>query len=317
MGIVFRADEEPVVSRIDRLRSVVGDTITPIDVRPAVDPARINDRLALHQAGAVRVVAAILTAAVAVRTPRLIRRSDPELCKFDIVTEGQLIVEQEDRQALLGPGDFAFVDFSRPARWITTGDCHGVAVTFPRSLLPLPDDDLGRLAAVRIPGNQGAGALVSTLARQMPRHLDDCTAADAVRLGTAMLDLFAAALAGGLDRPTPAPRSRARALLLNIHAYIERNLGDPALSPATIAAAHHVSLRYLYKLFETEQTTVADWIRRRRLEHCRRDLLNPSLRNLPISAIATRWGLTNPAHFNRLFRTTYNAPPGEYRQAHG
>ena len=96
------------------------------------------------------------------------------------------------------------------------------------------------------------------------------------------------------------------------------------LGPGTVRTGHrlvafeqHVSLRYLYKLFETEQTAVADWIRRRRLEHCRLDLLNPSLRGLPVSAIATRRGLTSPAHFNRLFRATYNVPPGEYRQAHG
>jgi AraC-like DNA-binding protein len=101
-----------------------------------------------------------------------------------------------------------------------------------------------------------------------------------------------------------------------MHAFIEHRLGDPELSPGTVAAAHHISLRYLHKLFEGEQTTVADWIRRRRLERSRRDLLDPALRDRPVSATAVRWGLTDPAHFSRLFRAAYGMPPGEYRAAH-
>jgi AraC-like DNA-binding protein len=84
-----------------------------------------------------------------------------------------------------------------------------------------------------------------------------------------------------------------------------------------IAAAHHVSVRYLHKLFETEQSGVAAWIRQRRLERCRRDLLDPALRTQPVSAIAARWGLTEPAHFSRLFRAAYGMPLVEYRLTMG
>jgi AraC-like DNA-binding protein len=76
-----------------------------------------------------------------------------------------------------------------------------------------------------------------------------------------------------------------------------------------------VSIRYLHKLFETQEATVAEWIRRRRLERCRRDLLDPALRALPVNAIAARWGLLNAAHFSRAFRAAaYGATPGEYRR---
>ncbi len=87
----------------------------------------------------------------------------------------------------------------------------------------------------------------------------------------------------------------------------------------TVTPPRHdrISARYLYKLFETQQTTVADWIRRRRLERCRRDLLDPALTARPVSAIAARWGLPNPVHFSRLFRAAYHAPPGEYRACRG
>jgi AraC-like DNA-binding protein len=105
--------------------------------------------------------------------------------------------------------------------------------------------------------------------------------------------------------------------LRRVHGFIEARLGDPGLSPGTIAAAHSISPRYLYKLFETQGTGVAAWIRRRRLERCRRDLLDPALADRPVSAIAARWGLTNAAHFSRAFRAAYGAAPSEYRLTGG
>jgi AraC-like DNA-binding protein len=176
----------------------------------------------------------------------------------------------------------------------------------------------GRQAAlrtgVRIAGDEATGALASSFARQLVGQLDG-GGAHRARLGTAVLDLLAVALATRLDGPEELPPdSRQRALLLQIRAFIEQNLGDPDLTPRTVAAAHYVSIRYLHKLFETQESTVAEWIRRRRLERCRRDLLDPALHALPVNAIAARWGLLNAAHFSRAFRAAYGTTPGEYRR---
>jgi AraC-like DNA-binding protein len=123
------------------------------------------------------------------------------------------------------------------------------------------------------------------------------------------------ALAGRLDRPEEVPAAISqRALLLRVHAFIEGGLADHRLTPAAVARAHHVSLRSLYKLFEPERTSVAGLIRERRLERCRRDLLDPALAARPVSAIAACWGLTNPAHFSRAFRAAYGVSPVEYRR---
>jgi AraC-like DNA-binding protein len=120
---------------------------------------------------------------------------------------------------------------------------------------------------------------------------------------------------------TPARKlpgeTRRRALLLQVHAFIEARLGDPALSPSGVAAANYISVRYLHKLFETEQTTVADWIRRRRLERCRRDLLDPALAGRSVDAIGQDWGLTDAAHFSRVFKRRFGVPPAEYRRLQG
>ena len=109
--------------------------------------------------------------------------------------------------------------------------------------------------------------------------------------------------------------SRENTLLMRIHAFIEQHLGDCDLAPGPVAAAHYISVRYLYRLFEAQGTTVAAWIRHRRLERCRADLADPALCSAPVSAVAARWGLLDSAHFNRLFKRTYGLPPAEYRRA--
>jgi AraC-like DNA-binding protein len=315
MNMLFRSEAAPVASRLDYWRHVVGDTIVPIEIRPWVSAADLREETRVAEAGPVRVNAMTLGPGEAARTSRLIRRSDPGVCKIDVVTSGQLVVDQGGRQARLGPGDFALIDLSRPARWSTSGPARGVAVMFPRVLLPRRRTDFERLTGVRIAGDRGAGGLASSVARQLPRHLDGAASGERAHLGTIVVDLLSVALAARLDTtPDLTYDGRRRVLLARIHAYVEERLGDGDLTPATIAAAHHISVRYLHKLFEQEQTTVAGHVRRRRLERCRQDLLDSSLAGRPVSAIASRWGFSNSAYFNRVFRAAYDAPPGEFRR---
>ena len=101
--------------------------------------------------------------------------------------------------------------------------------------------------------------------------------------------------------------------MLQITSFIEEHLGEADLAPAQIAAAHHISLRQLHKLFEGSGTTVGGWIRQRRLERCGRDLRDPDLADRPVAAIGARWGYPDPAHFSRLFKSAYGVGPRDYR----
>ena len=326
MTVVFQAsDHESIASRLERWRHVVDETFGPALLRP---PSRthVPQRLVVGDVGAVRVSELRIAYPTpssdrcqAARTPRLIRQSDPdpERYRVDLPMRGNMVVEQAGREAALEAGDFTVVDWSRPARWATASE-RAVSLMFPRALLALPHDAVARLGGVRISGRDGAGALFSSFARQVVAHLDDYGAADGARLGTAIVDLLTAALAARLDAEDEVPAGSAQeALRRRVHVFIEQRLADPALSPAVVADAHHVSLRYLYKLFEGRGSGVAGWIRERRLERSRRDLLDPALAARPVSAIAARWGLVDPAHFSRLFRAAYGVPPLEYRRTMG
>lgn len=316
MSLVFQADDQPVAARPDYWQDVVGRTLCPLELRLG-DEHDVPDRLVVGDIGPLQVAELTVSrAGGAERAWRHVRRADPELYKIDVVVRGSAVIEQDGRQAVQAPGDLTFVDLARPARWHNSPCAQVLAVSFPRPLLPLRREQLARLTGVRVTGERGGAALVSTLVRQLPRHLDGSGPIEATRVAGALLDLLAAALAAPLEQDDAVPAdSRGRALVLQARAFIEQHLGDPDLSPASIAAAQFISLRALHKLFETHETTVADWIRRRRLERCRHDLIDPALREQPVYAIAYRWGLVNAAHFSRAFRAAYGVSPHEYRQA--
>ena len=317
VSVVFRATDEPVRTRLDYWRHVLGGTLGLLDLQAPADPD-FRDRLVAGQLGALHVGdISVHQPGVAHRTLKHVRREPQDVWYIGVQTRGRAVIEQGGRQARLGPGDMVLLDLARPCRWIT-GPARATALAFPRELLPLRADDVQRTTAVRIPGDEGPGALVSALARQLPGQVDSYGTADAARVGTATIDLVTAALGARMDREGLVPPPvRQRALLLQVTEFVERHLGDPDLSPATIAAAQHISVRYLHKLFRPDGVTVGEWIRQRRLERCRHDLLDPAQRERTVTAIAARWGFTSPAHFSRVFRDAFGVSPSEYRTHDG
>ena len=317
MTVVLRADDVPAAARSEYVHEVVSAAFGPLDVRSG-GGSEPPDQVQATDLGVVRVGELSASRPGGADRRRHIQMMDADLCKVDVVARGEVVVDQDGRQARLHAGDFAFVDLSRPAHWTNAWSTRIVAIAFPRKLLPLRPDDAAQLTAVGMTGDDGTGALFSSTARQLARQVDRLDPAGGARVGTATLDLLTVALAGRLDRHDEVPPDVSeRALLLRVRAFIEGQLADPELTPAAVARAHHVSLRSLYKLFEGEGRSVAGLIRERRLERCRRDLLDPSLAALPVSAIAARWGLTSAGHFSRAFRAAYGASPVEYRRLGG
>jgi AraC-like DNA-binding protein len=314
VSFLIRVEDEPPRTRLDYFRHVVADTIVPFGLH--IDGDRdLRAEILTGPVGTVHVTNVSAPPMTAFRTAKLIRVSDPELFKIDVQVRGHTVFAQGDREAALAPGDFTLMDLSRPCRLADRDDEHEVlAVKFPHAALPLRHNELERLTAVPISGRDGLGAPISSLARHLARHLRDYDPTEGARLATALMDLLVVALAGRLDQlASVAPASRRRALLASVQSFIDRRLGDPELSPSAIAAAHHISLRQLYRLFDAQPTGVAEWIRQRRLERCRRDLLDPAFAHWSVSAIAARWGLMDAAHFSRAFRAAYGLPPTEYR----
>lgn len=94
---------------------------------------------------------------------------------------------------------------------------------------------------------------------------------------------------------------------------IELHLGDPELDLAMVAEQCHASGRYVQKIFNEAGLGFSQYLRRRRLEKCRRDMSSQLNGRLSISEICMRWGFTNLAYFSRSFTSEYGIGPRAYR----
>lgn len=124
-------------------------------------------------------------------------------------------------------------------------------------------------------------------------------------------------LIAGTMRPEPSTlESQAflPALRLQLEQWIIENLSLGRVLVEEIAHANNVSTRTVHRAFALNGDTVGSFIRTHRLTSARRDLVTTQL---PIGAIALKWGYYDASHFGREFRRSFSASPGDYRDEFG
>jgi AraC-like DNA-binding protein len=298
--------------RFDAFQQTVVEAYGPLALSTE-DAATFRGRIRFASLGAVQLSEVHMADDLVVRrTPRMIRDTTRDYLKVFVPLGGRCVVAQDGREAALAPGDFVLYDNSRP--YSATFSRQALSVMIPRGLLRISPRHLAHLTAQRIGGQQGLGALVSALLRQLGNHAADNHGAGNIYLADAVLDMLSAMFAERLSSETTIDMASGRTeLLLRIHAFIDAHLSEPQLDVSSVAAAHHISVRQLAKLFEGEGHTVSQWIRDRRIEHCRRDLTEAHYADKPVGSIAASWGLVNAAYFSRRFKAVHGMTPTEYR----
>jgi AraC-like DNA-binding protein len=222
----------------------------------------------------------------------------------------------QDR-ALLEPGDMVFCDPARRDVLRFGEDCLMTYFRTTRRHLGVAEPDLDRVVGVPVRHGAGMGALVSGFLSALAAEAEFHRTAIGDRLARSAVDLLAVLvmelLQAETGAETPGGSKAGGGMLSRIRAFIEDHLTDPELSPESIARAHHISVRYLHKLFQDDGTTVGQWVRQRRLDSCRQELGRTSNRRTTVAAVAHRWGFTSPSHFSRTFRDAYGMSPSEWQ----
>ncbi len=227
---------------------------------------------------------------------------------------GQLRMSQDDRTAVLRPGTFALYDSSRPATLVSSDDYRSVCLRFSKEWLGARHDDpLADVVATPFDTGTGLSSPVWGMALSLYRSLDSLGPSGPLAVRN-LMDLVTTMLRTELGQRDVEGAPHREALLQRVREYIDTQLPDPELDPQAIAAAHYISTRYLHSLFESTNHTVAEWIRARRIELCRRDLADPRLRELSVAAIAVRWGFKRPSHFGQVFKRETGTTPAEFRR---
>jgi AraC-like DNA-binding protein len=246
------------------------------------------------------------------RTPGLIADAGAEYFKLSFQISGTGLMVQGDRELVLRPGDMTIYDTSRPYSLVFDDDFRFLVAMFPRKAVQFRRQDVEELSAVRMDGTTGVGNLVSSFLTGLSANLDNLSAPTGSRLSQIGLDLIATLVD---DQLGEVQTKSTAALKRQIYSFMNEHLSDPDLSPAVIADANFISVRYLHTLFQEEGSTVAAWIRQQRLERCRQDLHDPACAHLSVSDIAGRWGMHDAGHFSKLFRSQYQQTPSTWRAA--
>ncbi|MEV6833943.1 helix-turn-helix domain-containing protein [Streptomyces sp. NPDC051133] len=286
------------------------------------DGSRMRARIQTMTCGPVQLSELSYTPLTSRRTPRLIRRSDPELYQLAWIVSGGQGMDQAGHRTALGPGDLVFYDSSRPFEAMVgprpDGDgARSLVLQFPRRLLPLREQLAAPQCGRAFSGRSGIGRLLCQMLTGLAETHADLAPQDGPRIGATAIELVAALLAHqGGGRSALPYGSRQRVLFEQIVDFIDAHLSDPGLTPGSIAAAHFVSTRCLHRVFHEQGTTVCAYVRRQRLAQCRRALADPAQQNVPIHAIGARWGFPGASDFTRAFRTAVGMTPSEYRAAY-
>lgn len=244
------------------------------------------------------------------RTPALIAAGDEPYFKLSLQLEGDARLSQDGRTADIRPGDLAIYDTTRPYELEFDGDNRALVIMFPQRVVDLPASSVAEVTAVVFSRESALGRVIIPFLTELGTSIERLHGPDGIRLVHSALDLLVTLLSSRLHVETD-PRRR---LTQDIRAYVDARLGDPSLTPASIAQAHFISVRHLHATFSADGVTLAAWIRERRLDRIRRDLADPMHAGESLHQIAARWGLPDAAHFSRLFRSRFGESPRDHRR---
>jgi AraC-like DNA-binding protein len=226
------------------------------------------------------------------------------------VVTGAMRVTQDRRTVMLRSGQVAFYDGVTPCSLHSDGP-HRYFVAHVRGrALRIRSEDRDALVARDLSAFTGTAALAALLAAVV-----DAAGEPTLRAGRHLGDAIVAcvhAIVAEAHGTTVGGRSAV--LFGELTDWLDAHLADRHLTAELLAAQHFLSARYVRKLFADHDTTVMGYIRLRRLERIRDELLQPSSADLPVSVVAARWGFKDPSVFSRAFTRRFGQGPQSFRK---
>jgi AraC-like DNA-binding protein len=210
----------------------------------------------------------------------------------------------------LGEGDFAVLGNRAPVQVHAGEDSEILAILVPAAALGPQASRMQDAEGTVWSTADGTASIVGHLLNGLAAQPRDYAPANPGQLVHHVVGLMALLCSDAVLDEDRHGRGRLMQIAKD---FIEEHLADLDLGPELIAAHTNVSTRTLHRMFEAEGATVRGWIRVRRLEHCRVELADLASMHVPVSAVGSRWGLWDAAHFSRLFKNAYGVSPRGYR----
>lgn len=304
----------PTAGRAAAWNAIYATRMSKVEFTPG-DKDKFDAELQIGQLGPVKLARLSVDRCSVERKQSHIASNTPRMYNFLLQAEGQSTFYHCGKEAELVAGDFVLCDTGLPHYFRTNDRSVTVMVRVPpevlRAYLPTPEQFCGQHLG-RATGLTGTvAAMVRELSAGVGR---DFSPMHEDRVARYLLEMISMSYTMGFDARQDAS-AIAWQRRKDVIQFIEDNLRDPELSPATISDGLRVSPRYLRTVFAPGGEKMSAYILRRRLEECARQMCNPAWNAHTLTEIAFSWGFNSAAHFTRTFHEKYGMAPRDFRKA--
>lgn len=243
------------------------------------------------------------------RTKQHIARASEVHFLLNIQRNGESVVRQDGKEAVLRRGDCSLYSTDRPYELAFTADFKQTVLIFPESTLRALDGSIDRRCGELLSADHAATRLLLSLVDNIYDTADNLPP----HIVSGAVDLLASTLlaASGQDNFDGRASNLSRYHVARVKEFILQHLSNSELSARMIAAGLGISVSHLYRLFAEESETLMAWVWAQRLEACRRDLADSRNACRTIIEIAFRWGFSDAPHFSKAFRNRFGVCPSE------
>ncbi|MEI7056322.1 helix-turn-helix domain-containing protein [Nocardioides sp. CCNWLW239] len=299
--------------REEAIRSIIWDNVVRVEIQQQPDPEHIRVGARIADLGMLTICSVRSNATTIERTSALAADPTDAYLFVGLQLSGSSMVVQGDREAVLGPGDLAVYDTRRPYTLVNEGGIHQHYFRVPIGALALPGRALESVTAVRLDGRRPLARATAGYLGNLAGSVADLSTAEAAQATAPTIGLVRTLLTAQLLESPLHREHLDDSLETRVLDFIRVHLADHDLSARRIAAAHHISVRQLYRLLGRSGIVLGDWVRERRLERCRDELADPTSRRT-VTEVAHAWGFPDPSQFGRAFKRAYAMTPREWRQ---
>jgi AraC-like DNA-binding protein len=280
-------------------RDLICATFVEVAVRPAGGDG-VNGVVRHKDVAGVGFTRVSSNAQLVDRTRGFVARSQQHHLLVNIQLQGNGLLAQDGRSAVLEPGSLVFVNSARPYMMRFDGDFEQLVVRFPMDLAPRRN--LREATSVPLPAS-GPGRLVTDFLLGLDGE-DPAVVQQLVPHAVGLLDT---ALGWAARHTAGSPLAITREC---VHRFVREHGCDQDLDADAVAAGCRISRRTMFRALADDEPFTA-LVRRVRVGRAQQVLRSNPM--LPLAAVAQQCGFTGAAQLHRAFQRVLGATPGEYR----
>lgn len=291
-------------------QEIMSDVYYSLEVKGASSDG-LRGNLRQYDVGCVSITSFDSDSQRCLRTKARIARDPDDSFVFVTPVRKDLYFSQAGRSGLVKPGGYVLVSTSEFYELSCPDGFINWTVKIPGPELRRRIPDVDDYCACRFPNNLSMARIARNHIRSIATITGGASLPNEAGVAANLIDIISLAVgseaygAGG-DRQS---HYRMRRRIMD---FIRQNIHDTDLTPSLIAEKNGISLSYLYKLFQSGDTTVGEYIMAERLQLAYEHLAASDKTTVAEAAYSS--GFRNLSHFSRVFRERYKVSPSAIRK---